>query len=171
MNLDLKSKRTYMIRDYTNSQHEHDPDDYAAEATGLTWEEAKKWIDDRTDPETQGAYAIHEEAPPPFFVVCVTLSDRAYGGPEEGDWWYDTANPEDQEAKWLTHELGGPWLYPSGKSKEAYAKCNEMNEALKQSGANRGRLSVDSVLSIGQYQCTVFEGYPCYMPRETPIYE
>lgn len=166
--INLRSKRTYQVRDYAGSEPT-DPDDYKVVLSGATWERAQKWVDQNTTEETAGVYAIHADDPPPFHFVCVVLRDRAYGGPEEGGWWYDTYNPDDHEAKWLTHEAGGPWL--TTNKADALRMHHRLNIILREARVNDERPYVNSVLSRGVYEAHLFDGYPHYIPREVPRYE
>lgn len=162
------AKRTYHVRDYSGCDT-HDPEAYDIAVGRLTWEQARDWVDKNTTDETAGDYAIHADDPPNFHMVCIVLEDRAYGGPEEGGWWYDTFNPDDYEAKWLTHEAGGPWIFQD--SEAALKKCREINQLLKDERVNDGRSPIDSIISRGQYAAYIYDGYPHYVPREIPHYE
>ena len=60
------------------------------------------WCLDPFTPNTYDDEPDEEEAEPakqeaPFFMVSVYLVDRAYGGPEEGGWYYDTGEPVAEE--------------------------------------------------------------------------
>src|SRR5947207_1725457 len=48
---------------------------------------------DDVDP-TQPLIKPTEDNPAGFFSVAVYRCDRAYGGPEEGGWWYDFGEPQ-----------------------------------------------------------------------------
>lgn len=89
----------------------------------------------------------------PYLWMTVYKHDRAYGGPEEGGWYYDCGEPV----------LHVPLL-----------KCLDVDAVraeLEQLFSNEGRPSVSSVLSRGQYRIDVdYEPGKAY-PEETPHYE
>jgi hypothetical protein len=169
--IEFGTNRKYEVRDY--AQKDGDADflldqaDYDVVASDLTWEEARAYLDKNTTPENAGDLVVGEQLPPPFYIVCVTLHDRAYGGPEEGGWWYDTYQPNVTEAHQLTYEAGGPWLFRD--LKHAQAKVKWLDEQLVR--VNEGRASPNSVLSQGVWAAYAFEGYPQRIPQETPHYE
>lgn len=112
-----------------------------------------------------------EQATPPFYTVAIFLVDRAYGGPEEGGWWYDTGTRVDS-----TDEHGQtdvPKIFQDQDAADAFAR--HVNEALDAPplGANTKRRSdIGSVLSQGRYQAQVCGGYPKpYWPDQRPHYE
>jgi len=82
--------------------------------------------------------------------VNIYLHDRAYGGPEEGGWWYDVG------------ELLESHAVPSSEA-EALAAAKE------QEFSNEGRRPVSSVLSEGIYIVRIDErpgrNYPARRPR------
>ena len=87
--------------------------------------------------------------------VNVYLTDRAYGGPEEGGWGYDYGLPElgiacfsDEEADEILQEMR--------------AVCDMWNE---------GRRPVSSVLSDGIFWATIEDDKPKPWPEERPHYE
>ena len=100
---------------------------------------------------------------PAFYVVCVVLQDRAYGGPEEGGWYYDTTQPC----------LGGHYPIPVvvKTRDEAEAAADQLYDewCLER---NEGRPSTSSVLSEGRYGTFIYEGdWPECLPKERPHYE
>lgn len=163
--IEFGSKRTYEVRDY--SPRDGADGDYDVVMSELNWEQARDYLDRNTTPENAGELVISQELPPKFYVVCVALHDRAYGGPEEGGWWYDTYQPEVSEAAWLTHEAGGPWLFRD--LKDAQAKVRWLDEQL--ASVNKDRYGPNSVLSQGHYVGYAFDGYPHRIPQERPTYE
>ena len=103
-----------------------------------------------------------ETPEPDFFVACVVLRDRAYGGPEEGGWWYDTEEPQ----------IGAGFPLPrvTRTREEAKEACNDMRAWCAES--NRGRPSINSVLSEGMFGTAIYEGeWPKALPEERPRYE
>lgn len=108
-----------------------------------------------------------ETGPRPYlgpWVVACYLIDRAYGGPEEGGWYYDCG------------ELAiGPGLpLPQFTFDFEYAKflAQEMEDSLNV--LNAGRPEVSSVLSEGRYAARICEGdkgVPQGWPSVRPHYE
>lgn len=100
---------------------------------------------------------------PAFYVVCVAMTDKAYGGPEEGGWYYDTTEPC----------LGGDYPIPVvvKTRDEAEAAADKMDADFI-TDANEGRPSTSSVLSRGRYTAMIYEGeWPTSLPKEIPHYE
>ena len=92
------------------------------------------------------------------FVVAVYLQDRAYGGPEEGGWWFDTG----EHVRTLR-------VFASEKT--AYDYCWRLNEKLATT-LNRGRRPISSVLSQGRYGAEIHEDHaPAAYPENRPYYE
>jgi len=94
-------------------------------------------------------------------TVAIYLVDRAYGGPEEGGWWYDYGNPSDEHAQ---HTKG------FADAKEAYDYANELNNTIC-AALNEGRRPMWSVLSDGEYRAIVQRGNPKPFPETIPHYE
>jgi hypothetical protein len=98
-----------------------------------------------------------------FFCVSVYLVNKAWGGPEEGGWWYTYGIPA-AEYGWKT-KCFGDW-------DDAHAYVNELNEWIDEAHINDGRRDIGSVLSEGQYQAHMDEGtYPAPWPAKRPHYE
>ena len=90
--------------------------------------------------------AINDDDIPekPRLYINVYMIDQAYGGPEEGDWWYTFGRPVESrltsseiEAKdtlaerhafWVTHNEGRPEIY-SVLSEGRYMVCRESHFA------------------------------------------
>ncbi len=87
----------------------------------------------------------------PELYVNVYLHNRAYGGPEEGGWWYDTYDPVYEECR---------VAFTEEEAKEIH---KEMLEWMLQE--NAVRRDVSSVISEGRYVVSV-EGFP---PRRLPL--
>lgn len=122
-----------------------------------------------------GETAFKEEASfgkaepnPGFYTVAIFLVNRAYGGPEEGGWWYDYGVLID-DALPEAAEYGIPSIYASETAAEAHSEQMQVRLDLT---VNLGRRSIDSVLSTGRYQAMVFPGYPpAHWPETRPHYE
>lgn len=86
--------------------------------------------------------------------VNLYLVDRAYGGAEEGGWWYDT----------------GKFVSCLGKSLDPVAAdVIRAAHAGNLAELNGGRPPVSSVRSIGRYEIVIEprpgESYPSYRPQ------
>ena len=95
------------------------------------------------------------------YSVAVYLVDLAYGGAEEGGWYYSCGIPSDEHVE-----------FTRGFADEdsAYAYARELNQNHGDDW-NRGRASINSVLSQGAYYAEVREGNPSPYPKERPYYE
>jgi hypothetical protein len=93
------------------------------------------------------------------FIVAVYLEDRAYGGPEEGGWWYNAG------------ELVRVIRVFRNEDK-AYAFTRRMNDLLAVT-LNKGRPSTGSMLSQGRYVADAHEGNAplAHYPETRPHYE
>jgi hypothetical protein len=117
--------------------------------------------------ELQGGYGFEEvpeeERPPKFYSVAICLHDREFGGPEEGGWWYDVYEPDDN----LAH------LTKIVQTKEEAQKAQvELEQRIEREELNKGRRPVSSVCSTGQYVAVIFPGtYPEYLPTARPQYK
>jgi hypothetical protein len=105
------------------------------------------------------------EAPSPaYYTVAIYLCDRAYGGAEEGGWYYDCG------------ELAKDFDFISRRkvfrtSGEAYAYASRLNRGEFLQHHNDGRPSIGSVLSQGRYRAEVFANdAPGHFPAERPYY-
>ena len=95
------------------------------------------------------------------FIVSVYHVDQAYGGPEEGGWWFTCG--EFVRIVRVFHSSDGAWEY-----------CGRLNHRLKSRkfGPNAGRREISSVLSEGVLEADVHEGLPPrYFPERRPHYE
>jgi hypothetical protein len=92
------------------------------------------------------------------YVVATYLVDKAYGGPEEGGWWYECGEHV------RTHRV-------FGNEDAANKYCRRLNDLLHVT-LNKGRRSISSVLSEGQYAADVYENAaPKFFPETRPYYE
>lgn len=97
--------------------------------------------------------------PPPVYSVTFYLTDRAYGGPEEGGWYFDTAEPIPGRRVWMTE-----------CEDTAHRIAGRLNAFIRATGANGDRRPVHSVLSEGELRAEVCEGLPHSMPERRPFY-
>ena len=90
-------------------------------------------------------------------IVAFYEVDRAYGGPEEGGWYYDTGRCVRPLGVYLNDEA----------AHKAAQRANRLLERLQ-----RRRRSVDSVLyEGGRFRAFSFAGLaPEYFPAERPHY-
>lgn len=99
-----------------------------------------------------------------FYTVAIYMEDLAYGGPEEGGWYYDTA-------QLVTEPEAAQFLRGFDKEAEARAYAKELNSTIMPQW-NEGRPDISSVLSEGCYRAIVSEGMPQpYYPETRPHYE
>jgi hypothetical protein len=95
------------------------------------------------------------------YIVSLYLEDLAYGGPEEGGWYYSVGQ--------LVRVIRT--FADEGK---AYDYCRKLNRRLESRviGPNVGRYAMSSVLSDGEYSALVHEDKaPEYFPERRPYYE
>ena len=111
-----------------------------------------------------------EEAPEQlcwFYTVAVFLVDKAYGGSEEGGWYYDCGEPIEAPLPGLNNE-DVPRIFTT--EAEACGWANHLQDKLNAT-INKGRRPISSVLSEGMYQARVCDGYPARFPETRPHYE
>lgn len=104
---------------------------------------------------------------PRLYWVGLYLEDRAYGGPEEGGWWYSCGELVTDADIYTV--LG---LFPTCHTDEdtAYAASVAMNDACQE--LNKDRRDINSVLSDGRYSASVYEDVlPPHFPATRPHYE
>ncbi len=117
---------------------------------------------DAADDFNEGDPGLPPLTEPAWYAVCVALRDKAYGGPEEGGWWYDTTQPN------LDGDFPMPVIVRTRD--EAEAEADKMADWC--TAQNEGRPSISSVLSQGVYVPMIYEGvWPHHLPTEVPHYE
>ena len=109
---------------------------------------------------------IEDEAEGKTFWVGVYLEDRAYGGREEGGWWYEYGVL--QTARWVYEECG---VFPSCHPTRAAARIarDAFEAGLNRLNSER-RSDIGSVLSEGRFVAVIFENelaqsYPTKKPH------
>ena len=90
-----------------------------------------------------------------FYYVNVYLEDRAFGGSEEGGWYYDCGSPVRS--------------FPFFTERKA-ARCLERVKRMVDSW-NVGRREVSSVLSEGRYAAWIEDAPAAAYPATRPHYE
>jgi len=93
--------------------------------------------------------------------VSVFMIDQAYGGPEEGGWWYQTGYPCGDYERFTR-------LFRSESRARHYAQRLEYHLVRH---LNKGRPSISSVISCGIFEARVCDGMPKAFPEERPYYE
>lgn len=102
-----------------------------------------------------------EEQIPNWFSVAVFLIDDAYGGPEEGGWYYRHGHPV---------ESAGPLLRTFKHWEDAIAYRDRLQNAIDICW-NYGRPKISSVLSEGEYRVIISaDELPQAFPRVRPQY-
>lgn len=100
-----------------------------------------------------------------FITAAIYLGNLAYGGGEEGGWWYDEGDPSDEPRHALLTRV-----FLIGDEETAYAYCRDVLAPVV-AAANVGRRERSSVISNGTYEARVTEGYPRPFPTRRPRYE
>ena len=141
------------IRDVSGERKRHDETAY--------WGENPEF-DDSWDCLVQWEYGSRDQARAedlevitPFVYVNVYLTDRCYGGPEEGGWWYDCKVV--QEVLRCKDEAHAKIVY------------ERKLEEYKEENRNR-RSDISSVLSEGRFDVTLQAWPGERQPAERPHY-
>jgi len=93
------------------------------------------------------------------YSASIQIVDQAFGGREEGGWWYSYGMPT-KEHQSLTREFK--------TEKEAYEYAHKHKTIVDE--LNEGRPSINSVLSRGVYQWIIQHGKPRVWPKTKPRY-
>jgi len=92
------------------------------------------------------------------YVVAIYTRDKAFGGPEEGGWWYDTGALQRLLRTFKNEDRA--WQY-----------ATRVNHWLNRF-INRHRPSIHSVLSRGELLAEVHDNFaPDHYPETQPVYE
>lgn len=108
-------------------------------------------------------YRIEDLRSTTIFSVAIYEVDRAYGGPEEGGWWFDTGEIV-QRCR----------IRQFRDEEEAFACCRRINRLLHHLRETHPQpYGLSSVCySGGHYAAEVHEGLPpARYPEERPFYE
>jgi hypothetical protein len=110
-----------------------------------------------------------DQSQPHFWTVAIYLVDRAYGGPEEGGWWYYCGQRVDEKLD-VPELFDLPCICNDGDGAIAIARA--ANEILDRTLNTERRSDINSVLSEGRYTAEVYAGYPpAWYPEVKPHYE
>lgn len=110
--------------------------------------------------DLEGAEGGSEE----LLSVAVYETNRSYGGPEEGGWWYDVGKPTDNPFLGVLTRF---FL----KKEEAFAYRDSLESVVAEANRREGRRDPGSVLCDGYYEVLIMDGYPRAYPEERPYYE
>lgn len=95
------------------------------------------------------------------WIVAVYDAALAWGGPEEGGWWYDTGS--------LVRIVK---ITPSEEKAYAYARGLNARLESRKIGPNEGKREKSSVLSDGVFEAHVYaDNAPDHFPAVRPHYE
>jgi hypothetical protein len=104
------------------------------------------------------------EVDPDFYSAAIYVTNRRYGGPEEGGWWYDVGEP--------ALEPGMAILTRVFRTREdAYKHAAYLNGVIAAKEWNKHNRPPSSVACSGWYEARVEAGYPKEYPDERPHYE
>ena len=97
------------------------------------------------------------------YTVQLFFCDRAYGGPEEGGWWFGHGLPASDS------EVGFPVTKRFKSRAKAQGYRARIQNRLDRLNETRGDLS--SVASEGQYHALIYSTKPRPYPETRPTYE
>ena len=93
------------------------------------------------------------------YYVTLYMVDRAFGGHEEGGWWYDYGYPVmDSVNRCFQSE------------DEAYAYANSPEVIAIVDNLNADRSDINSINCDGVYRVIVDDKFPAEFPTERPYY-
>ena len=92
--------------------------------------------------------------------VAIFLIDQAWGGSEEGGWWYQVGE----------YKENNRWNRMFDNEQEARQYAERLDQRLIPV-MNKGRRPIDSVLSEGVYAVEVWDEQPHSYPTHRPHYE
>ena len=103
--------------------------------------------------------------------VNVYLVDRAYGGPEEGGWWFNYGQPADPGDLDPMHAKDGVTLPVSGATVDWQKRAEMLADACHELNDGDRRSDISSIASEGRYEVRVEEHAPRTWPESQPYYE
>ena len=95
-----------------------------------------------------------------MYYVTFYITDKVYGGPEEGGWWFYAGEPVEDPLNKSFERMIDAHDYKN--SKEVQDRLTELNE---------GRHDPESVLCEGWHEVFVDSEPPKAYPEERPHYE
>lgn len=108
---------------------------------------------------------------PQFYTVAVYLIDKAYGGPEEGGWWYECGERIDEKLDTPDNgNIAVPRIFTDEDEASEYTQ--DLQGRLDVHFNAHRRSDIGSVLSEGRYVARMCDGYPePGFPAVRPHYE
>lgn len=168
-------------------ERDYDVDPISIEIEAQSWEEAHRvsfemlespedHLPDLPETNAKGQRLAWNVMPPLLAVYTVAwgIEDRAYGGPEEGGWYFDTWVPlPNPEKLCLEHRVPFSQAFP--RHFATWGEANDYRAYLQYEhleDLNRGRAEIWSVASDGRYDVRVqLGGVPHAEPQEPQAYE
>jgi len=100
--------------------------------------------------------------------VNVYLVDRAYGGPEEGGWWYEYGEPAEAGDLDPVYARDGGTFPVAGATVDWRKRAEELADVCHE--VNADRPSIQHTNSAGEYVVRVEEHEPRTWPEARPHY-
>lgn len=131
------------------------------ESLTIRWNNGKVEVTKPEGDDEKGPWEIADATP--ALYANLYLHDRAYGGPEEGGWWYDTYTPVDGD--WMNEPPPYGHFRTEDEAEKALVKLIEWCEE-----ENKSRRSPSSVASEGHFVARL-ESWPAEpIPARRPHY-
>ena len=131
------------------------------ESVKIRWQDGRIETLEPEGDDEQGDWELVDTTP--LLYANLYLYDRAYGGSEEGGWWYDTYTPADGD--WNTEPAKHGLCESVDAAKAAYEALQLWCEE-----ENKTRRSTHSVASEGHYVVWL-EAWPAeHSPARKPYY-
>lgn len=127
----------------------------------LSDEEIDRLVSD-LNVDARSKSGVSPSSDPPFCrTVALYETNRAYGGPEEGGWWYDVGERVPGTEAIVCHSV-----------EEVAAATDRLATRVRVLGLNAGRHELTSVLCDGWIVPCSFAGANAveHFPEERPIY-
>lgn len=122
-------------------------------------------------------YRLSDRQPVLFLTLAVYRVDRAYGGPEEGGWYYNCGElrlpgPRDIASEQFHLFLPNVFFAQSTAERDYARGVMKQRQAMLDIGPNKGLPPISSVSSQGRYEAMLCEGFPKpHFPATPPVYE
>jgi len=131
------------------------------ESLTIRWNNGKVESTQPQGDDFQGPWEIADATPQLY--ANLYLHDRAYGGPEEGGWWYDTYTPVDGD--WMNDPPQYGHFRTVDEAEKALKKLEKWCE-----DENKSRRSPSSMASEGHFVARL-EAWPAeVIPSRRPYY-